>query len=56
MGIRVELVGVIENSFDKTQNFQFLNLTWELEPPGLLSNDMTYDFDFKNVEKAYESY
>lgn len=56
MGIWVELLGLIENSFDKTQNFQFLNLTRELEPPGTLSNDMTYDFDFKNVEKAYESY
>lgn len=47
---------MIENSFDKNQNFQFLNLTRELEPPGTLSENSTYDFDFKNVEKTYESY
>ena len=56
MGIRVELVGMIENQLDKSQNFQFLNLTRELEPPGTLSDNSTYDFDFKNVEKSYESY
>jgi hypothetical protein len=39
MGIRIDLIGMIENHFDKTQNFQFLNLTWELEPPGTLAHD-----------------
>jgi len=47
---------MIENQLDKSQNFQFLNLTRELEPPGTLSDNSTYDFDFKNVEKSYESY
>ena len=47
---------MIENHFDKTQNFQFLNLTRELEPPGTLAENAQYDFDFKNVEMQYESY
>jgi len=55
-GIRVDLIGMIENRFDKNQNFQFLNLTKELEPPGTLTQNATYDFDFKNLDMGYESY
>lgn len=56
LGIRVELVGVIENLFDKTQNTTFLQLVRDLEPPGALTDNMTYDFSFNRVEKQFESY
>jgi vacuolar protein sorting-associated protein 26 len=36
-GIRVELVGQIENQFDKNQNTKFLSLMRDLEPPGTLT-------------------
>lgn len=56
LGIRVELVGVIENLYDKNQNSVFLQLVRDLEPPGALTDNMTYDFSFNRVEKQFESY
>ena len=56
MGVRIELTGVIENLYDKTQNSTFLQLVRDLEPPGSLTDDMTYDFQFNRVEKQFESY
>lgn len=56
LGIRVELVGVIENLYDKTQSSTFLQLVRDLEPPGALTDNMTYDFAFNRVEKQFESY
>lgn len=43
-GIRVELIGVIENMYDKNQNSTFLQLVRDLEPPGTLTDDVVYDF------------
>lgn len=51
LGIRVELVGVIENLYDNKQNTTFLQLVRDLEPPGSLTDNMTYDFSFNRVEK-----
>lgn len=56
LGIRVELVGMIENLYDKNQNSVFLQLVRDLEPPGALTDNMTYDFAFNRVEKQFESY
>ena len=56
MGIRVELIGVIENLYDPKQNSTFLQLVRDLEPPGGLTDNMTYDFSFNRVEKQFESY
>lgn len=47
---------MIENFNDKAQNLQFLTLSRELEPPGTLTENSTYDFSFNNVEMQYESY
>jgi vacuolar protein sorting-associated protein 26 len=52
----VDLIGMIENFYDKNQNLQFLILSRELEPPGTLNENGTYDFAFNNVEMQYESY
>lgn len=56
MGIRIELVGIIENLYDAKQNSTFLQLVRDLEPPGSLTDNMTYDFAFNRVEKQFESY
>ena len=37
-GIKIELIGVIENQFDKTQSTKFLSLMRDLEPPGVLTD------------------
>jgi vacuolar protein sorting-associated protein 26 len=56
LGIRVELIGVIENLFDKNQTTTFINLGQELEPPGILTDSCEYTFSFNRVEKKFESY
>jgi len=56
LGVRVELIGVIENLYDKSQNTVFLQLVRDLEPPGALTDNVTYDFQFNRVEKQFESY
>ncbi len=56
LGIRVELIGVIENLFDKTQTTNFINLGQELEPQGALTDSVEYTFSFNRVEKKFESY
>jgi vacuolar protein sorting-associated protein 26 len=56
LGIRVELIGVIENLFDKNQTTNFINLGQELEPPGALTDSCEYTFSFNRVEKKFESY
>ena len=44
LGIRVELIGVIENLYDAKQNSVFLQLVRDLEPPGALNDNVSYDF------------
>lgn len=56
LGIRVELVGVVQNLFDNKQSTTFLQLVRDLEPPGNLTDNMVYDFSFNRVEKQFESY
>jgi vacuolar protein sorting-associated protein 26 len=56
LGIRVELIGVIENLFDKNQTTNFINIGQELEPPGFLTDSCEYTFSFNRVEKKFESY
>jgi vacuolar protein sorting-associated protein 26 len=57
MGIKVELVGTIENYKDKKQNSKFISLTKDLEPAGFLNNEITQlEFEFSGVEKQYETY
>ena len=56
LGIRVELIGIIENLYDAKQNSVFLQLVRDLEPPGSLNDNVSYDFQFNRVEKQYETY
>ena len=50
-GIRVELIGTIENQYDKSQTTNFIQLGQELEPPGALTDSTEYNFAFNRVEK-----
>ncbi|CAM9436339.1 unnamed protein product, partial [Ectocarpus fasciculatus] len=55
LGIKVEMVGQIELYFDRGNSIKFTTLVRELEPPGVLTSNKTYAFDF-NTEKPYETY
>ena len=56
LGIKVELIGCIENLFDKTQSTNFIQLAQELEAPGTLTDSASYNFAFNRVEKQFETY
>lgn len=56
-GIKIELVGCIEHLQDKKNVSKFITLTRDLEPAGVITNEITtLPFKFTNVEKQYESY
>ncbi|KAI9340893.1 vacuolar protein sorting-associated protein 26-domain-containing protein [Obelidium mucronatum] len=55
-GIKIEFVGCIELFSDKGAHTEFVSLSQELAAPGELRTQATYDFEFKNVEKQFESY
>eukprot|EP00026_Physarum_polycephalum_P012155 Phypoly_transcript_12433.p1 GENE.Phypoly_transcript_12433~~Phypoly_transcript_12433.p1 ORF type:complete len:335 (+),score=48.09 Phypoly_transcript_12433:44-1048(+) len=55
-GIKVEFVGQIELFYDRGNHYEFTSLVRELSPAGELTENKTYDFEFLNVEKQYESY
>uniref|UniRef100_A0A8C7TS17 VPS26, retromer complex component A n=1 Tax=Oncorhynchus mykiss TaxID=8022 RepID=A0A8C7TS17_ONCMY len=55
-GIRIEFVGQIELFSDKSNTHEFVNLVKELALPGELTQNRSYDFEFTQVEKPYESY
>ncbi|KAI8853351.1 vacuolar protein sorting-associated protein 26-domain-containing protein [Chytridium lagenaria] len=55
-GIKIELVGHIELFYDRGNHYEFASLAQELAAPGDLRQSATYEFEFKNVEKQYESY
>ncbi|KAF9432648.1 Vacuolar protein sorting-associated protein 26B [Entomortierella beljakovae] len=55
-GIKVEFVGNIELFYDRGNHYEFSSLKHDLAVPGELRSNTTFDFEFKNVEKSYESY
>lgn len=56
-GIKIELVGLIEHLQDKKNVSRFISLTKDLEPPGVMTSEITnLNFSFSNVEKQYETY
>jgi len=55
-GAKVELIGQIEMNYDRGNHYEFVSIVSELAPPGDIASDVTYSFDFQNVEKQYESY
>ncbi|KAH8591675.1 vacuolar protein sorting-associated protein 26-domain-containing protein [Bisporella sp. PMI_857] len=55
-GIKVQFIGTIEMFFDRGNHYEFLSLGQELAAPGDLQHPQAFEFNFKNVEKQYESY
>jgi vacuolar protein sorting-associated protein 26 len=42
--------------YDRGNHYEFSSLQQDLAVPGELRSSTSYDFEFKNVEKMYESY
>lgn len=55
-GVKVQLLGAIETNNDGLSSSNFLSLATELAAPGQLVHFESYPFEFRNVEKQYESY
>lgn len=55
-GIKVEFFGQIEMYYDRSNHHDFTSLVKELARPGELTQTTSYDFEFLNVEKPYETY
>jgi len=49
-------IGTTELFYDRGNHYEFSSLQQELAVPGELRANTTLDFEFKNVEKMYESY
>lgn len=50
------LLPFLELFNDKSNTHEFVNLVKELALPGELTQSRSYDFEFMQVEKPYESY
>lgn len=56
-GVKIELIGQIDFFSDKGGGqFEFLKLSKELLPSGILASDKKMEFMFNDVEKKWESY
>lgn len=53
---RVILLPVLELYYDRGNHHEFTSLVRELARPGELGQSVSYDFEFVQVEKPYESY
>lgn len=56
LALNADLLCHLEMFFDRGNHYEFLSLVQELAAPGELQHPQTFDFNFKNVEKQYESY
>lgn len=56
IGMKIELIGQIELLYDRSNPYEFTSLVRELEPPGELTTNKSYPFEFANVEKHHETY
>lgn len=56
IGIKIEFVGEIELFYDRTNHTEFTSLVREVAPPGTLTETTEIPFEFRGVEKPYESY
>ena len=52
----VMLTVFVELFYDRGHHHEFLSLSQELAAPGEMRQAQTFDFNFKNVEKQFESY
>lgn len=56
-GIKIELVGIVENYTNQSSSSRFISLINDLSPPGSILSQITYyDFEFNQVDKQFETY
>ena len=56
-GIKIEIIGIIENKMSLNKNIIFILLSKEISPPSKLINEInSFQYSFNNVEKNYETY
>jgi hypothetical protein len=56
IGIKIELIGMIEYLYDRGNPYEFTSLVRELEAPGELTESKKWPFEFTSVEKQFETY
>jgi len=56
IGIKIEMIGLIEYVYDRGNPYEFISLVRELEAPGELLESKKYPFEFSNVENQYDTY
>lgn len=49
-------ISILELFYDRGNHHEFTSLVRDLARPGELTQSETYDFEFVNVEKPYETY
>ena len=49
-------IAFVEMYYDRGNHHEFTSLVKELARPGELTQNSSFDFEFVNVEKPYESY
>jgi hypothetical protein len=50
------LYSLLEMFYDRGNHYEFRTMQQELAVPGELRSNTSFDFEFRNVEKQYESY
>lgn len=55
-GIKIEFIGQIDLFYDRGNHHEFTSLVKDLARPGELMQNTSYNFEFLNVEKPFESY
>jgi vacuolar protein sorting-associated protein 26 len=45
-----------EMFYDRGNHYEFTSIVKEMAPPGEITADSDYEFEFPNVDKNYESY
>ena len=56
IGIRLEIIGIIDLFYDRSNSQEFTSRCDELETQGQLDKTKEYSFKFDNVNMQYESY
>mmetsp|Transcript_24002 Transcript_24002/g.23758 ORF Transcript_24002/g.23758 Transcript_24002/m.23758 type:complete len:295 (+) Transcript_24002:13-897(+) len=55
-GVKVELIGRIDITYERNQTSDFISMSRELEPPGTINESATIPFSFSKVDKQFETY
>jgi vacuolar protein sorting-associated protein 26 len=56
LGVKVEIVGRIESTSDKSASYDFFTISKDLEPAGVLTESKDYKWKFTAVDKSCETY